>query len=97
MVVAQADDSACITMVRTCMISAASGPTMCTPTTESVSLCTIIFIKVRSCLPESVFFMGLNLDTYTSSSPAYFVMHSCSEKPTVPKGGWQNTCTRERS
>lgn len=76
------------------MISAASSPTMCTPTTESVPLCTIIFMSVRSCLPDRVFFMGLNLDTNTSISPEYLAMHSSSENPTVPKGGWQKTCKR---
>jgi hypothetical protein len=53
---------------------------------------------VRTVLPHqapdphlSVFFMGLNLDTYTSTSPDSFSIAFSSVMPTVPSGGWQNT------
>lgn len=80
--------------VRTCIISAESGPTMCTPTTASVSACTIIFMSVRSGRPDSVAFIGLNLLTKTLSSPLYFSTASSSDTPTVDSGGCVNTCER---
>ena len=39
------------------------------PTTRSVSACTISFMMVFSSRPDSVYFMGLNFDTYTSIVP----------------------------
>jgi len=44
---------------RACMISAHSGPTMCTPTTLSLSAVTSSFIIALAGLPEMVFFIGL--------------------------------------
>ncbi len=42
------------------MISAQSGPIMCTPITVSVLASTRIFMKPRALLPEIVFFIGLH-------------------------------------
>ena len=42
------------------MISAHSGPTMCTPTTLSLSAATISFIIAFAGFPEIVFFIGLH-------------------------------------
>ena len=44
---------------RACMISAHSGPTMCTPTTLSLSAATSSFIIALAGFPEMVFFIGL--------------------------------------
>lgn len=41
------------------MISAHSGPTMCTPTTLSLSAATTSFIIAFAGFPEIVFFIGL--------------------------------------
>lgn len=45
----------------TCMISAQSGPIICTPMTVSVLASTRIFMNPRPSLPEIVFFMGLQV------------------------------------
>ena len=42
------------------MISPASAPTMCAPTTRSLASSTTSFIKVRSLLPDSVWRRALN-------------------------------------
>src|SRR5262249_16962265 len=39
--------------------SAASSPTMCTPTTRSVAASTMSFMKVRCLRPASVYFIGV--------------------------------------
>ena len=52
-----------IAMAMPCMISGASGPTMCAPTTSSVSPSTTSFISVRSSRPDSVLRMGLKAET----------------------------------
>mmetsp|Transcript_33708 Transcript_33708/g.56615 ORF Transcript_33708/g.56615 Transcript_33708/m.56615 type:complete len:267 (+) Transcript_33708:466-1266(+) len=73
-----------------CRISAASPPTMCTPTTLSVATSTIIFMNIFPSLPEMVFFMGRKDDVYTSMSP-HCSFASSSVSPTVPICGCVNT------
>mmetsp|Transcript_19702 Transcript_19702/g.54108 ORF Transcript_19702/g.54108 Transcript_19702/m.54108 type:complete len:218 (+) Transcript_19702:201-854(+) len=82
---------------RPCIISPASAPTMCKPTTlpapSKPSLITSIFMSIRSSSPRPVgivCFMGLNLLMYTSTLP-YFLAASCSVRPQVPMGGWLKT------
>lgn len=53
----------------TCIISGASSPHIWTPTTLSVVVDTMIFIKERSGRPEIVSFRGLKFDVKTSMSP----------------------------
>jgi len=48
-----------------CTISPASAPTMCRPTTRSVSSSTTSFINVRSPLPDKVCLSALNSLRYT--------------------------------
>ena len=49
---------------------------------------TSIFIKVFSSRPDSTFFMGLNFDTKTSTSPWIFSLAASSVSPTNESGGW---------
>ncbi len=51
------------------MISAQSGPIMCTPMTVSVLASTRIFMKPRASLPEIVFFIGLHAQPTFAASP----------------------------
>jgi hypothetical protein len=53
----------------TWIISGASSPHMCTPTTLFVVAQTIIFMNTRSGSPERVALRGLKLATKTSTSP----------------------------
>lgn len=48
-------------------------------------------ISVFSFRPVMVFFMGRNLDTYTSTSPEICSRACSSVSPTVPIGGWMKT------
>src|SRR5262245_27798777 len=70
--------------------SAASSPTMCTPTTRSVAASTISFMKVRCWRPDTVYFIGRNAAVKTLISPSVSLASS-SVRPTVASSGWQNT------
>src|SRR5215813_6625190 len=69
--------------------SAASSPTMCTPTTLSVAASTISFMKVRCCRPETVYFIGRKAEVKTRTSPSR-ILASSSVRPTLASSGWQN-------
>mmetsp|Transcript_76753 Transcript_76753/g.200027 ORF Transcript_76753/g.200027 Transcript_76753/m.200027 type:complete len:221 (+) Transcript_76753:241-903(+) len=82
---------------RPCIISPASAPTMCRPTTSPApsipSLTTSILKSMRSSSPRPVgmvCFIGLNAEMYTSTLP-YFLAASTSVSPQLPIGGWLKT------
>src|SRR5216684_3118247 len=70
--------------------SAASSPTMCTPTTLSVAASTISFMKVRWWRPDTVYFIGRKAAVKTRISPRVSLASS-SVSPTLASSGWQNT------
>jgi hypothetical protein len=79
------------------MISAASGPTMCAPSTASVVPSTISFMRVASERPDRVLRIGRNDDTYTSTGPATFPTASSSVRPHAAMGGCTKTAVATRS
>mmetsp|Transcript_156404 Transcript_156404/g.291915 ORF Transcript_156404/g.291915 Transcript_156404/m.291915 type:complete len:240 (-) Transcript_156404:616-1335(-) len=80
-----------------CIISPASAPTMCAPTTfpapSKPSEMTRSFMSIFSSSPRPVgmvCFIGLNFEMYTSTLP--YVSAACSSvRPQLPIGGWEKT------
>lgn len=61
----------------TCMISAQSGPIMCTPMTVSVFASTRIFMNPLPSLPEMVFFIGLQFTQSADATQHYHTHGHC--------------------